>query len=41
MHERFRSLLAANPSDSTIGLVYADWLSEQGADEESYWREAE
>lgn len=39
MHEPFRSQLAANPGDSTIGLVYADWLSEQGADEESYWRD--
>ncbi|MCA9071880.1 MAG: hypothetical protein KDA84_23290 [Planctomycetaceae bacterium] len=39
MHEPFRSSLAANPGDSFIGLMYADWLSEQGADEESYWRD--
>ncbi|MCA9071881.1 MAG: TIGR02996 domain-containing protein [Planctomycetaceae bacterium] len=38
-HAPFRSQLAANPGDSFIGLVYADWLSEQSADEESDWRD--
>lgn len=39
MREEFLKLLIENPGDISIGLIYADWLEEQGDPEESYWRD--
>lgn len=35
MKENFESAIAQNPYDSSIRLVYADWLEEHGYDDEA------